>query len=346
MPTLTHVPTSNPAWEPLVNHYPMELVGDILGPLEEDSLPRRDMDGLGEGKRLIERYADARIGAVQRFFGDRRPGVLLSGGVDSSWVTAELVRAGLNPLCVTAGVADNDTADFPRASATAAALGAELVEVRLIDGDIANLAREATARLGVDEVYEVGAAITLSAGLEAARERGIEGPMYTGNGADFWFHGGRVPRAPVQSDAARTETAAGIWDHAIRGLTSNRLVPDFFERVLGQDHSRLICTWSTLAGRHATCRFGPPVLFGTGPDGIVDKLCLRDRAADLGVPSESARAGHDPMQASNGLLSAFSRLGREFLWRDPSSRAYSDPRVEPADMVIARGWLKQLADDR
>ena len=338
---LIHMDTYS--WESLVNAASVEHVADILsaqGPVVTP--PYRDLGDLVEAKHILERYSALRIAAVRAKL-PGRPAVFLSGGIDSSQVAAELAIAGLDPVCVTIHATDHPAPDVACASAVTEALGLDHVLVGLTDSQICRLSRRAIGLLGVDGLYEIAAAVVLMAGYDAARDACPDGAVYTGFGTDVLFSGGHVPLAPPRTAAAESEVRTSIWQIVGKDFTADRLVPDFFERLIGPEgHDRLIRTWSTLAAWHATCRFGPEVLFGHSWHGPVDKLCLRDRVADLGVPDYSVWEPHDMMQESSGVFSAFAGLARSSIAEDPVSRTYGDPVQEDPARIAARQWLKSL----
>ena len=159
--------------------------------------------------------------------------------------------------------------------------------VELTDDDLCRMASDMIKKLDVDELYEIAAAITLTAGHRAAIAH-TDGAVWTGFGTDQFFSGGRYMTAPVGTDAARQELAESIQKHIRTTLTEDRLVPDFHERLLGKHETkRVIHTWTTLQGWTTTARFGPEVLFGVSRDGMIDKLALRVSAWDecLRVPA-------------------------------------------------------------
>lgn len=107
-------------FEGFVNGKAVEHVADMLGP--DAVLPQRSMNDLSEAKRVIGRYAELRIAAVQgRWPG--RPSVLLSGGIDSAQVYVSLMAAGLDPVGVTVTAKGQDSRDRARGAAVAEALG-------------------------------------------------------------------------------------------------------------------------------------------------------------------------------------------------------------------------------
>lgn len=215
--------------------------------------------------------------------------------------------------------------------------------MELSDDELVGLARTAVGALGVSELWEVGAAAVLLAGCDAARQA-ADGAVYTGTGTDNWFSGGEVMPAPAATASAERWLRDSIW-HEVRSNFVYRLpLPDFYRLLLGDEEHRVIRTWTTLAAWHATNRFGPEVIYGPGPHGMIDKLCLRDWACDHGLPCDLAYQGHDALQESSGVFEAFEAAARASVVHDPSESIHRDPASEPDGRIAARLWLRGLRD--
>lgn len=312
-------------------------VVDLLG--ADYAPPIRDMDDPDEARRRIEEYLGTRLSAVLDSY-PGRPVLMLSGGIDSTTIAGALKKLRADPLCVTVAVADSQSADRDRAASVAACLGFEHLAVEVSREEAVAAAVEAAQDLGTDEIWEVGAAVTIRLAVGAAGGRG--GGVLTGMGADVLFAGGATLAAPLLSNTARLELRERIWEEAQREFTIRRLVPDYYECVLGSNAKRLVHVFQTLEAWHLTADFGPGVLFADrSAGGIVDKCCLRDLAVEFGVDRDLVWAPKAPLQQSSGIMDALEQHGREYMASNLADRAYGDPRTESAETVIARMGLRE-----
>ena len=227
---------------------------------------------------------------------------MLSGGIDSVLLAAAWRKFAEPPLCVTVAAAGIPSGDREQAAAAAAHLGLEHHTVELTTAEIRRLARRAVALLGVDEMWEIGAAIPIMSAAAAAREAGRNGPIISGAGADVLFAGGMRLVAP----AAAEELRSRVWAELGSAFRYDRLVPDFFDRILGADAKRFFEVFQTVEAWELAANFAPSVLFAQAADGtLVDKLCLRELAVEWGAEPTLAWAPKNPMQFSSGMIDAF-----------------------------------------
>lgn len=133
-------------------------VADLLG--SDFVPPMRDMDDADEARRRIGEYLVARLRSVLDAY-PGRPTLMLSGGIDSTTLAGALKEIRANPLCVTVAVADRLSADHERAAAVAACLGFEHVAVEVSREEAVAAAVDVAQDLGTDEIWEVGAAVTI-----------------------------------------------------------------------------------------------------------------------------------------------------------------------------------------
>lgn len=227
-----------------------------------------------------------------------RPGLLLSGGVDSGLLLALLCEAGIEPICFTAG-----TPDSPDLAAAAAVAHAFDVPWEPVPIDAATVLAQLEA---LSRELRFGGLLALSSGLlldgclRAARTRGVE-VMWAGNGLDLLFGGGL--------DAAALRGAEGetfderYWTHTLR------LVLDWHR------HADPINVYGRLGARHgirfalpferwdaldAATRIDASLLFAHGQD----KWVVRQLAARLGVPQPAFVSTKNAFQRSSGMLIA------------------------------------------
>ncbi len=295
-----------------------------------------------EARERIAGYLHRRVLAISKAC-PGEPTLMLSGGIDSMLLAAAWQRFAEPPLCVTIGVTDTPSDDRERAAAAAAHLGLNHVAVELEPGDIQQLAASAVGVLGIDELWEIGAAVPIMAARHAANNACRIGPIISGGGADVLFAGGMRLVSPIVSRAAAEELRSRIWASMLNTFRRDRLVPDFFDRVLGSDTHRYFQMFQTLEAWTLTSDFAPSLLFAHASDGsLIDKLCLRDLAVEWGADPALVWAPKNPMQFSSGMVTAFECQARRLIEEDPTQSTYSKPQSESAETLMARLWLKHL----
>lgn len=148
--------------------------------------------------------------------------------------------------------------------------------------------------------------------------------------------------APIRSNTARLELRDRVWRDVQLEFRTERLVPDFYERLLGTEARRFVKVFQTVEAWKLTADFGPTVLFADHVSGgLADKCCLRDLAVELGVEPSLVWASQVPMQESTGIFAALEQHGRRLIASDAATRTYTDPLGESAEMVIARMGLRE-----
>lgn len=297
---------------------------------------------------LVER----RIAAVVENTSNVRPGLLLSGGIDSLLVAACARRIGVDPLAVTVLCDDSPDNTEPledsRAITAATALGIEHRVISMTAADVQALARRCIRLLETTELWEVCAAIPGLAAIEYLDAAGACGPALTGSGADALFLGGEQLTAPVGSDEALAEYRSRVTAKVRRNFTRARLVPDFYERLLGDRADRYVQVFQSESFWRFSQIIDPSLLWRTVPGAAgqpvqVDKYILRYAAQKLGLPSELAITRKSPLQVSAGIVSALVTSARADLDGNPANRLYADPKAEPAEHTVARLYLEKLA---
>lgn len=318
---------------------PWEHVADIL-PSDYVSPERSMVDGGVARARILE-YLERRLKAIVTSH-QGRPTLMLSGGIDSVTLAAALRHIDADPLCVTVAAASQPSPDRERAAIVTRQLGLEHEIIELTDGKIEQLAALCISRIGTDELWEIGAAIPIRAVFDQISDKA--GAVVSGAGADVLFAGGLTLDAPPFTMAGRVELRDKIWDNMQQSFCRERLIPDFFDRLLGDDARRFCEVFQTEEAWHMTADFAPEVLYSTGPNGeLVDKVCLRDLAVELGVDHSLVWAKKDPMQASSGIMSAFAASARTLFVNDAAAQTYSQPAREADSTITARLWLRYIA---
>ena len=284
-------------------------------------------------------YLDERIAAVSGKFAER-PSLLLSGGIDSMLLAAALSRNGIDCLAVTftGDVEGRTDAEAARARQVCDHFGIEHGLVNLSTAELSDAAWIAGRTLGVSDPWEVLAAVVLTECDRYARERGATGPIFTGAGADSLFLGGSAFE-PVSEE----EWADAVRRRVGKNFTRERLIPDFYERLL-MEPDRHIQVWQTRAAVELALTLAPAAV--RGPDFGTDKRVLREAAVRLGLPSELVYHAKSPMQVSSGGVESLVRAARTWLLTRKGSSEYADPMTEPLEYTVARLWLERgLAGD-
>jgi len=189
--TLGYVPAPRSIWRGVVKlapaHWLRAGAGGCGRPRRYWDLPDRTIEIAPQ--RAVERVRETVTRAVtRRLRADEAMGVLLSGGVDSSIVTAVASRAVGRAGGVRTFAAGFDDAGFderPWASAVAAHLGTDHRELRVDAGDAAALLDELVAQY--DEPFADSSALPTFLICRAAAEH--VGVALTGDGGDEAFAG-------------------------------------------------------------------------------------------------------------------------------------------------------------
>ncbi|MFI6870874.1 asparagine synthase C-terminal domain-containing protein [Nocardia sp. NPDC050406] len=270
------------------------------------------------------------------------PVILLSGGVDSILVAAAAVKLGVRPHAIT--VIANGGTDRENAVAAADALGLTHEIIDLSEDTVVDLAREAVNRLGLPELWEVSYAIPLLATLPVLDRIGTTGPILTGSGADAIVGGGKVLGHPIDSPQAIEELDLIIRKESANNFVHDRLVPDFYPRVMGKYADQFVHVFQTLRFWEVAETFAPPALFGNRDGNPVDKFAVRI-ACEMLLPETSknlAWAKKSAIQRSAGIMGTLATASRTFAASLPGAQTYSDPMTEPYEAVATRLFLALL----
>ncbi|MEV6069258.1 asparagine synthase-related protein [Nocardia sp. NPDC052001] len=318
----------------------MEFVADT----RDIASPNADLRKLTDpdaAASLISGETLSRVGAVLEAH-PGNPVVMLSGGVDSIFVAAAAVKLGAKPHAIT--VLTEGGTDRANAIEAAEVLGLTHDVVELDEQAVVNLARESVIRLGVPELWEVSYAIPLLATLPILGQIGNVGPILTGSGADAILAGGRVLDYRIGTPEATAELDRLIRKETANNFVYDRLVPDFYPRVMGEYADKFIHVFQTARFWEISETFAPPALFGYHGDKMVDKLCLRIACEAL-LPEAAqsiAWAKKSAIQRSAGIMDTLATATRRFAASLPGARAYSDPMAEPFEAVATRLFLAHL----
>lgn len=326
---------------------PAELVGDDPHLVAEILSAPRDVDTVEDAATLFETYFQDRFAAAVRR--DHRQFVMLSGGIDSIVTLAALVRS-VGPDRVEAVTVDagGGGSDLATAAEVAAGLGVGHTVLTMSAGGLVPMIRDIIGRIGVDELWEVAAALVVRTVFDAVPADAAQ--VWSGDGGDELLAGGLWPNVPAPDGILEGRTAVGddptdwfascqrhVW---LEEWSSARLVPDFFERVIP---GRTL--WRSMATEEA-CRLAARLR----ADAVWqrdDKEPLRMLAERLGVPRHCARQPKGRMQASSGVIDLLVAAARQTVARIPGSGTYRDTDAEPLAHSFVRLWLHHLpATDR
>lgn len=322
---------------------PLEYVSDLL---DVRVAIERTVDDPSRAARILIEYLERRVAALVDD-GESKHGLMLSGGIDSILVGAVARSLGIDLVAVTFAV---DIPQSPKARAEldgAIAAAAHLrFEHHIVQTSIAELRNSAVIcadLLKTSDIWEVASAIPIRACFEQFAALGVTGSVLTGSGADALFLGGKALTEPVTNAAAAMEMNLMIEQQVIRNFTRHRLIPDFFERILGSSSDKFIQVFQTVEAWKFSKTLLPGALFSV--EGAEDKLCLRMAAELLGVPAELTRNPKDAIQQSSGVVDGLVIAAREYLADLPGSSTYSSPLTEPLDLAMARLFVHTISDE-
>lgn len=258
--------------------------------------------------------------------------VLLSGGIDSMLLAAALSKTGAPVKAVTFEVvlpkgATPYASDAPAARACARFLELEheVLSIRL--PELVAMCDSAMEVLETDEVFEVGCAVVVAACVAAALP---EGTVWTGDGADALFGGGR----PLPTSDAAWQKA--VDDTILKARTPELWpIPDFYERVLGANFSRFKQAFRDDAFIPVAKACTVSDLWVAG----IEKHALRLAGVARGLPTDLAFQAKNPQQNSSGVIAGLEALQRLRVLEKSNSKTYRDPWTEPAQQTLARLWL-------
>ncbi|RJO78850.1 hypothetical protein D5S18_04860 [Nocardia panacis] len=321
---------------------PIQYVADLLDELATPNPAIRTVTDPIVAAELIHTEARSRMRALLGHFRGT-PALLLSGGVDSIFVAALAVGAGVRPHAITV-VAEAGT-DESAAIEAAHALGLEHEVIKLSTGEVVELAQEITRRIDTCELWEVTAGIPLYAARACLDRIPDLGPILTGCVADTFFCGGYPLSHAPESPKARVELDQRIRTQSAANCRYLRLVPNFYPALLDSYADRFIHFFQTVRFWRISETLGPTALFGQYDGQYVDKLALRMAcAAQLPSGAEHLALGRkSPLQRSSGIMAGLFDAARNHAAGLPGAGTYSNPLVEDPESVANRLYLSILA---
>lgn len=317
-------------------HLPYEYVADHIDVFVPGN--RTVTDPIEVGDALVD-YLRRRLGAIAEASGGEL-GLMLSGGIDSILVAAVARSMGLDPYSVTVVASGEASVDGDQSVNVARALDLRhelfVMDSRQLLDEVATC----IARLECDEVWEVMSAVPIRAAFERFSIAGSGGPVLTGTGADAIFAGGKRLTTSPASAEAKGQLDKLVQKDVGANFRRERLIPDFYERLLGDDHNRFVMLFQTGEAWELSQMVSPMALWAERNGEVYDKFALRLAAERLGVAPELVWTVKAPLQRSSGLVSALGTAARLAMSHHPGATTYTDPRDEDFDLFVARLALR------
>lgn len=269
-------------------------------------------------------------------------GLMLSGGIDSVLLAAVLKDLGIDFHAVTVAAKGLNSQDRDNSIALAEKLNFSHSVVEVDSKTLSTEIPLIVEKLGIDELWEVLAALPISLAFKEFNNKGVKGLVLTGNGADAIFAGGKVLKEKnLYSENANKELDSLVLQDVSRNFTRDRVIPDFYERVLGKDDKRFTMTFQNRQAWELSHLLAPNVLWTEDEMGRkYDKSALRKAAEILNVPKELAWTSKSPLQKSSGLMDALILHVRESMARYENATNYTSPLEEDTDILLARTALR------
>ena len=269
-------------------------------------------------------------------------GLMLSGGIDSVLLAAVLKDLGIDFHAVTVAAKGLNSQDRDNSIALAEKLNFSHSVVEVDSKTLSTEIPLIVEKLGIDELWEVLAALPISLAFKEFNNKGVKGLVLTGNGADAIFAGGKILKEKnLYSENANNELDSLVLQDVSRNFTRDRVIPDFYERVLGKDDKRFTMTFQNRQAWELSHLLAPNVLWTEDEMGRkYDKSALRKAAEILNVPKELAWTSKSPLQKSSGLMDALILHVRESMARYENATNYTNPLEEDIDILLARTALR------
>lgn len=269
-------------------------------------------------------------------------GLMLSGGIDSVLLAAVLKDLGIDFHAVTVAAKGLNSQDRDNSIALAEKLNFSHSVVEVDSKTLSTEIPLIVEKLGIDELWEVLAALPISLAFKEFNNKGVKGLVLTGNGADAIFAGGKILKEKnLYSENASNELDSLVLQDVSRNFTRDRVIPDFYERVLGKDDKRFTMAFQNRQAWELSHLLAPNVLWTEDELGRkYDKSALRKAAEILNIPKELAWTSKSPLQKSSGLMDALILHVRESMARYENATNYTSPLEEDTDILLARTALR------
>lgn len=276
--------------------------------------PLRKFNDKKQAEADLKNFLQKRTTAVLEEF-PGTPVVLLSGGIDSIAILAALAETigEENFLALTVACGGAEAADYKRSIEITKYLGVEHEIIDLSLKEVEASAKEMIQILGISEILHISSAIPYKACFDSIMEKNITcGPVFTGSGADVLLAGGkRLAAIDLEKESAQIELKEMVWQDVNQSFTYNRLIPDFYERILGEEAERIIHFFRSQAAWEITNIYSPQVIYEERKGIIFDKAPLRRAATSFNVPEKFAWTEKEILQNSSGVIPALTKLAEQ-----------------------------------
>ncbi|MFX1318072.1 MAG: asparagine synthase C-terminal domain-containing protein [Promethearchaeota archaeon] len=260
-------------------------------------------------------------------------GVLFSGGLDSSIITAILSKTHTDPLQLfVAGI--EFAKDLDLASEAAEALNLSLTLRIFTEEDVKEALPAITSLLGPPDVMHTELAIPFFFAVQCAKQFGVT-ILICGQGADELFSGyAKYEKLLLQS---MPEAVLAQMESDLNNLKKTTL--PFLQRIVSQFSLRLVTPFlePSIIDFSSTLPFSCKLQ--RNADTIIRKRVLRLLAENLGLPSQVTNAPKRAMQYGSGSHRVLTKLATEY-WLDQNPeltqrQARSHARVEQYLKLLA-----------
>lgn len=316
-----------------------EYVADT--PSEMTFVADETLTDLATASELLVTLLETRIRQVAST-SEKPLALMLSGGIDSILVAAICDRLGLDIHATTILAGSEAPPEDLRSREVATALGFTHNVRQLSNTETGESAARCLRLLDSDELWEVTSAIPVLAAFEALPATEF-GPVLTGAGADALFMGGGHLKADPASQEGLAEFRHTVTLKVKSNFTRNRLIPDYYERLLQSSADRFIQVFQTAEFWRFAMSISPSLLWRIGPNGqAFDKYLLRYTAQRLGISENLVWTNKSPLQVSSGVIGSTVSAAREKLANIEDNLTYADPLTEPVEHTAARLYLQSL----
>jgi asparagine synthase (glutamine-hydrolysing) len=234
------------------------------------------------------------------------PGVLFSGGLDSSVITAILSKAHPKPIQLfVAGI--ESAKDIELAHETADALNISLVLRVFTEQDVKESLPTITSILGTSDVLQTELAIPFFFAANCAKQFGVS-TLFCGQGADELFGGyAKYEKLLLHSTEESVLVQMKSDLHTLQTETLPRL-----QRIVSSVESQLIAPFLETSIINFSFSLPFSCKLHKSHKMIIRKNVLRLLAEELGLPSLVVNAPKRAMQYGSGVHRVLTKLAADY----------------------------------